>query len=79
MLIGGTTLLTQTYNEAEKAKTQAVNDFTVFTSMALASLGAGVLQHQLGWLLVNISVIPFVLLSILSLLWYRQRPLKAIS
>lgn len=69
MFIGGTSLLTKTYNEAEKAKTQALNDFTVFTTVTIASLGAGVLQYQLGWVMVNISVIPFILISLSSVIW----------
>ena len=69
MFIGGTSLLTKTYNEAEKAKTQALNDFTVFTMVTFASLGAGVLQYQLGWVMVNISVIPFILISLFSVMW----------
>jgi len=68
MFIGGTSLLTSSYNEAEKAKTQAVNDFIVFTSMALASLGAGALQHQLGWMNVNIMVLPIMLITLLVVL-----------
>ena len=71
MFIGGTTLLTRTYNEAEKAKTQAMNDFIVFTTVTFASLGAGVLQYQLGWRMVNISVVPFLLISLLSVLWLK--------
>ncbi len=74
MFIGGTTLLTRSYNEAEKAKTQAINDFVVFTAVTLASLGAGVLQYQLGWRMVNISVTPFILLSLVSVLWLKMRP-----
>ena len=31
MFIGATTLLTETYTPAERAKTQAVNEFSVFT------------------------------------------------
>ncbi len=73
MFIGGTTMLTKTYNEAEKAKTQALNDFTVFTTVAFASLGAGILQHQLGWVMVNISVIPFILICLLSILWLKTK------
>ncbi len=71
MFIGGTSLLTKTYNEAEKAKTQAINDFLVFTSVTAASLGAGVLQYHLGWRMVNISVIPFLLICLLSILWLK--------
>lgn len=79
MFIGGTSLLTQTYNEAEKAKTQALNDFIVFTAVALASLGAGILQHQLGWAMVNISVIPFILISMLSVLWLQTLPAESLE
>ena len=73
MFIGGTTMLTKTYNEAEKAKTQALNDFTIFTAVAFASLGAGVLQHQLGWFMVNISVIPFILICLFSIVWLKTK------
>ncbi|MDJ0834238.1 MAG: MFS transporter [Gammaproteobacteria bacterium] len=76
MFIGGTTLLTQTYNEVEKAKTQALNDFLVFTSVTVASLGAGALQHLLGWQMVNISVIPFLLISLLSIAWLKLNKSK---
>jgi len=69
MFIGGTSMLTKTYNEAEKAKTQAMNDFILFSSVTIASLSAGVLQYQLGWQMVNFSVIPFILFSMLSILW----------
>lgn len=73
MFIGGTTMLTHTYTEAEKAKSQALNDFSVFSMVTLASLGAGVLQYQLGWRMVNISVIPFILLSMFSILWLKTK------
>ena len=73
MFIGGTTLLTRTYNEAEKPRAQAFNDFIVFSSMTLASLGAGALQFLLGWRMVNISVIPFILVSLAALGWLKHR------
>ena len=41
LFIGGTTLLTETYTESEKAKAQALNDFLVFTVITAASLSAG--------------------------------------
>jgi MFS family permease len=73
MFIGGTTLLTRCYNEAEKAKTQAINDFIVFTSMALASLSAGALQHQLGWQNVNVMVLPVMLVTLVVVLYFHPR------
>lgn len=69
MFIGGTTLLTQTYTEAEKAKAQALNDFIVFSGVALSSLSAGILQYLLGWQMVNLSVIPVALISLFSIVW----------
>jgi MFS family permease len=79
MFIGGTTMLTRTYNESEKAKTQALNDFSVFTAVTLASLGAGVLQYQLGWRMVNISVIPFILVTLLSIIWLKTYAVKNVT
>ncbi len=48
LFIGGTTLLTETYSPEERAKTQAMNDFLIFTATFGASLSAGALLHQLG-------------------------------
>jgi MFS family permease len=69
LFIGGTTLLTETYEQAERAKVQATNDFIVFTTVALSSLSAGYLQHRLGWQAVNWGVVPLLLLIFGSLVW----------
>ena len=74
MFIGGTSLLTETYTEAEKAKAQAFNDLVVFTSVTLASLGAGALQHAWGWQQVNLMVLPLIALSLLAVLWLHRNP-----
>ncbi|MCB1738370.1 MAG: MFS transporter, partial [Gammaproteobacteria bacterium] len=74
LFIGGTTMLTETYRPEERAKTQALNDFLVFTSTALASLSAGAMLHVFGWWWVNIGVIPLVLVIIASLGWLGLRP-----
>jgi len=71
MFIGATTLLTETYTLAEKGKTQAVNDFLIFTAMTVASLSAGALQFQFGWRAVNYGAIPFLIIVIISLLWLK--------
>ncbi len=72
LFIGGTTLLTETYTEAEKAKAQALNDFTVFTVITLSSLSAGALQHYFGWHTVNLGAAPLIALILAALLWLRQ-------
>jgi len=64
LFIGATTLLTETYRPSEKARTQASNDFAVFTTVTLASLSAGALQHQFGWEMVNVGVLP-----LLAMIW----------
>jgi MFS family permease len=69
LFVGGTALLTQTYTEAEKAKTQGLNDFLVFTVITIASLSAGAIQHHLGWRLVNLGVIPLIAIVALAIGW----------
>jgi MFS family permease len=73
LFIGGTTLLTETYRVEEKAKVQAFNDFTVFTVVTAASFSAGALQHQFGWEVVNIGVLPPILVVLAAVLWLKAR------
>ncbi len=68
---GGTTLLTETYGVGEKAKAQGFNDFIVFSSVTVAALSAGILQHTSGWTTVNTGVAPAVAIILLSLLWLK--------
>ena len=70
LFIGGTTLLTETYEQAERAKVQAANDFIIFTTVALASLSAGYLQHHFGWQAVNWGVVPLLAVILGSLGWF---------
>lgn len=71
LFIGATTLLTETYRSEEMFKTQAVNEFIVFSTVSAASLSAGALQHLYGWQAVNLGAIaPLVIISG-SLLWLR--------
>jgi MFS family permease len=74
LFIGATQLLTETYASAEKGKTQALNDFLVFTKVTLAVLSAGHLQHYFGWRTVNLGVVPLILVTFAALAWLiRQR------
>lgn len=73
LFVGATTLLTETYRPVERAKTQALNDFIVFTCVAGASLSAGALQHLYGWRAVNLGVIPMLALILASILWGKSR------
>lgn len=69
LFIGATVLLTETYQPAESAKAQAINEFAVFTTVAFASLSSGFLQNKFGWQAVNYGVLPFLLLILLSIMW----------
>jgi len=69
LFIGGTSLLTETYRPVERGKAQALNDFVIFTTVAVASLTAGALQYNFGWRIVNIGVIPLLVIILTSILW----------
>ena len=62
LFISGTSLLVTTYKPEEKFKAQGFNDLLVFSSMALASLLAGILISIASWKTVNLFCIPFLIL-----------------
>lgn len=62
LFIGGTSLLPQVYRPEERFKVQAVNEFVVFGSQAIAALSAGWVVFALGWenlLLITLPIILF--------------------
>ena len=75
LYVGGTTMLTRTYRMSERFRAQAVNEFCVFGTSALASLLAGTIIHVYGWF--TLIVVPFPLLAIIlfGLFQVRKEPL----
>ena len=74
--IGATAMLTHTYRPSEKARVQALNDFLVFGSVALASLEAGHQFNIAGWYQLNLitfPVIAVVLVMLVILPWWQRR------
>ena len=68
LFLGGTTLLTKTYTDAERFKVQAFNDFLIFSFQAMAALGSGYLLTQFGWnWVLGFSVPWLVALAVLLL------------
>jgi len=66
LFLGGTTLLTTTYNPSERFKVQALNDFLIFSIQACAALGSGYLLMEFGWnWVVGLSVPWLIILMIL--------------
>lgn len=49
MFVGATTFLTENYRPAEQARVQAINEFVVFGTVAMASLSAGSIYSGSGW------------------------------
>ena len=73
--IGATSLVTECYRPAERAKVQALNDFLVFGTVAMASFGSGQLLHTVGWNGINIGMLPLVAI-VLVLLGLQSSKLK---
>jgi MFS family permease len=69
MYIGGTTLLTEAYRPAEKAKAQGVNEITVFAVQAVSAFSSGVLVNTEGWRILNYVALPLVTVAGLAILW----------
>jgi len=80
LFVGATTLVTQIYTPAEKAKTQAANDFIIFSAVAAASLLSGVLHQTIGFRDMNYAVLPFLAVTALAtLLLARKTKQRALT
>ncbi|WP_299183205.1 MFS transporter [uncultured Neptuniibacter sp.] len=64
MFISATQLVTTTYTGAEKAKSQAANEFMVFSMVTLSALSSGWMEAVLGWQAMNWIVLPLVLWAV---------------
>ena len=69
MYVGGAALLTECHTPAERAKTQAANDFMVFVTMTISSASSGLLLSKSGWHAVNVGSLPFLALALGATLW----------
>lgn len=70
--IGATALLTQTYEPAERARVQGLNELLVFSGAALGALLAGYWNALLGWQLMNLVLVP-VVATAMVVLWFSNR------
>jgi MFS family permease len=79
LFVGATTLVTTTYRPAERGKAQALNDFLVFGTTAVASLFAGILQQAWGWGALNYLALPLIAVALLAVGWLRLRPAASLQ
>ena len=66
LFISGTSLVVLTYQEEEKFRVQGINDLIVFSTMAFASLSAGIVLTLTSWTTMNLLCIPFLVLIVYS-------------
>ena len=71
--IGATALLADCHRPSERAKVQALNDFLVFGTVAVASFGSGQLLHSVGWGGINAGMLPMVAVVLALLGWQSLR------
>ena len=58
--------MTEINKEEEKFRVQGINDLIVFSTMALASLSAGILLSLTSWKTMNLICIPFLILILIT-------------
>ncbi len=73
LFVAGTTMLTTTYRQSERFRAQAVNEFAVFGSQAIASLLAGPAIQHLGWKSLNLVSAPLLVAMAIGLLALHRR------
>ncbi|MFV0591660.1 MAG: MFS transporter [Draconibacterium sp.] len=73
LFIGGTTLLPQAYRAGERFKVQAVNDFVIFGTQAVASLSAGWFIFAVGWKILLLLNLPFIFFLMVVILKWNNR------
>ncbi len=71
LFVGGSTLLTECYAEEERAKVQALNDFLVFSTAALASFSSGAILYGAGWFWVTAVIVGPMAVVLAAAAWLR--------
>ncbi len=79
LYVGGSTLLTEGYQPAERSKVQGLNDFLIFGTVAASSFMSGTLHSAFGWTAVNYGVLPLVALTLGATLWLMGRRQRAVA
>jgi len=74
--IGATSMVTDCYQPAERARVQALNDFLIFGTVAAASFFSGHLLNTAGWDTINLYLMPIiaaVLVAQTALAWWEKQ------
>ena len=73
LFVGGTSLLPQAYQENERFRVQAFNEFFLFSSQAIASLSAGWIVFALGWEWMLALTLPFILIQFVMIGFWKMK------
>jgi MFS family permease len=80
LYVGATTLLTDTYTTAERAKAQAFNELTVFVFAGAGIFISGMVLQNFGWTAVALGTLPFVVAALAGVAWvYARRSRKEVA
>lgn len=72
--IGATALVAEAANEDEKNVAQGLNDFLIFSVVAIGSFMSGLLLNSTGWHVLNLVIFPVVALVLALMLWNQRVP-----
>lgn len=70
MFVGGTTMLTTSYQSHERVKVQATHDFIVFANVAMTALTSGMIEALWGYAALNLTVLPPVIIATAVVMWH---------
>ena len=79
MFISATQMVTSTYKPAEKAKSQAANEFIVFSMVTVSALSSGWMEAALGWQAMNWMMLPLVIWAMAVIFVIGQKQTQAVS
>ncbi len=76
MFVAATALLSTAHDARERVRAQAANDFIVFGTVAITSFSSGALHSHVGWVAVNATVVPPVVIALALVMWHRLSQIR---
>jgi MFS family permease len=73
LFVGGTVLLSQSYQPNERFKVQGLNEFLVFGCQATAALSAGVFLNLIDWRGLLITSFAIIAVQLIIITWQQNR------
>ena len=77
MFVGATSLLTDAFAGPNKASVQGLNDFLVFSVVAVTAMSSGALHQAFGWVSINLVVVPLVTVALIMTCWLARHQSRA--